>query len=131
MQNTPELFTHFCSHSVTTYFEVNNFTNILIFLTGGGDVRDVAQALVYLLRNSIADIGDSIEAPRVRILTPVLQTEDTNHHLSFNDSSTLKNEGFALEAAPPVYPSINVIQKVNDTMTAHADSRGFGIGVTF
>ena len=100
---------------------------------GAGDVRDVAQALIYLLRHPSTDVIDSIEAPRVRIRTPHIELEHDG--IPEEDERTLQwAMNFTLHdgsTSPPVYPSINVIQKLGDTLTAHADSRGSGNYVTF
>lgn len=102
----------------------------LFFLTGAGDVRDVAQTLIYLLRNSTANITDILEAPRVRVQTPYIEYE-SHWTLSEEEAAVLKDAGFKLTEAEPEYPSINVIQKVNDFTSAYADPRGGGYGVVF
>ncbi|XP_065209263.1 glutathione hydrolase 7-like [Planococcus citri] len=96
---------------------------------GGADVRDVAQALVYLLRNPTANITQSISEPRVRILYPRIFVERPNR-ISNDDFITFQQQ-YEIHEAPRPYPSINVIQKIKDDITVVADWRGFGSGVVF
>lgn len=90
----------------------------------------MAQTLIYLLRNSTANITDILEAPRVRVQTPRIEYE-SRRTLSEEETAILKDAGFKLTKVEPEYSSINVIQKVNDFTSAYADPRGSGYGVVF
>ncbi|XKL64241.1 hypothetical protein PGB90_004327 [Kerria lacca] len=98
-------------------------------LLGAGDVRDAVQALISLLREPFVNIIESIESPRVRIITPKLAV-DEYHKISKKDNEILSKD-FIIINQTTYFPSINVIEKINDTMTAYADSRGSGYAVVF
>lgn len=87
---------------------------------------------MYLLRNESGNVAAEIEAPRVRILTPNIAT-DPYRKLSTKDTNILREHKLNVTEIQIVslFPSINVIEKVNDNITAYADKRGGGDHVTF
>lgn len=105
-------------------------TPVVFFpILGAGDIRDLIQALSYVLRNESGNIMADIEAPRGRILTPYFVT-DNARNLSVADYNIL-SKTFNISVSDGSFPSINVIEKINDNVFAYADKRGGGDAATF
>ncbi|XKL61928.1 hypothetical protein PGB90_001761 [Kerria lacca] len=94
----------------------------VIALQRAENVRDAVQVLISLLREPLVNIIESIESSRVRIITPKLVI-DEYHKISKKDNEILSKD-FIIINQTTYFPSINVIEKINDTMTAYEDSRG-------
>lgn len=104
----------------------------LYFGTGANDVRDAAQLLVELLQSSNVSLQSVSDAPRARITTTqVLLERNHSTQLDARQLMLLAAWNYTIGNSSEPYPSLNVIHKVGDTVTAAADSRGGGSPASF
>ncbi|XP_075222619.1 glutathione hydrolase 7-like isoform X2 [Lycorma delicatula] len=118
-------------------------------ISGAPDARDAVQLLYRLISSSSpfspfnsTDIELVVEAPRVRFTSSKLENQVWLENKlrpsspfpstpSKEELASIEKEGFQIFEARSPYPSLNVMQKINDVINAHADSRGGGAYITF
>ncbi|XP_046658453.1 glutathione hydrolase 7-like isoform X1 [Homalodisca vitripennis] len=103
---------------------------------GASDMRDAAQLLVELLRpvgkpesdNWLSTVSDY---PRARLLHSKVLLEDHMPRLDDHQVAELGALNLTVNSTPGPYPTLNIIHKFGDTVTAVADSRGDGAPASF
>lgn len=97
-------------------------------ILGGSDASVAAQVLAQLVVLD-ENVTSSVEFPRV-ILNPVGSTlsleQSYASHLSPAIRQRLADLGLQIQPQTAVNPSVNIIEKIGDTLASHSDSRGEG-----
>lgn len=112
----------------TSMFQKRCFDYIKCFDLGGSDASIAAQVLSQLVVLD-ENVTSSVEFPRVR-LSPVGLTlsleQSYASHLSPAIRQRLADLGLQMQPQTAVNPSVNIIEKIGDTLASHSDSRGEG-----
>lgn len=93
-------------------------------VSGSADVYDGTQILLSLLNTNSQSIHSVDAIPRFRFKKNNIGTE-----YSYQNDEFIKS-GYSISPAPLPYPTVNIIQKVEDYSIAFSDSRGIGQSIT-
>lgn len=95
-------------------------------VSGSANVYDGAQILLSMLNSNPQSIQSVDAIPRFRYKKNNIGIE----YLYKNYETNFTNLGYHIFTAPLPYPTVNVIQKVEDNSVAFSDSRGSGQSIT-
>lgn len=102
-------------------------------ILGGSDVGIAAQVLSQLLVFD-GNLTSSIEFPRVKI-NPSDSSMSLEQSYAVRLSSARRQQladlGLQMQSASALNPSVNIVEKVGDTLASHSDSRGEGVASRF